>query len=272
MKAALKACQATLLLVCAAPSGGAAVLTSVDMGGSMIHANIAYDAVQSLILVHVDTPMPQLTPLDVTNPADNFAPGDPWFDCLDPSRRGMAFSRQYGFVMDGSSDPLPSPMGIWIRERSATPGLEFYRYRSSAGGKSWDPMFGTAGATNLFIWNRLMFHPAIAAPPASGTHSARLEAFAVDETTGQPWPGVAPGQFTLEWTIVPSARPTLELGRDFVLRWPASATNYVLKAADSPNAGTWDVVTSQPTEANGVRMLSLQAAGSRPFYRLQRVP
>jgi hypothetical protein len=127
------ACRiAAVFMLFSIPTASAAVLTAVPMGGAMVHANVLYNAANQRLDVHVETTVPLLTPLDVSNPADNFAMGDPWFDSLDPSARGLAFNRQYGFVMDANTDPVPADMGIWIRLVSCSPGLEFYRDRSSA--------------------------------------------------------------------------------------------------------------------------------------------
>jgi hypothetical protein len=255
-------------------SGGlsqAAELTSVPMGGSMVHANVAYHAAQNRLEAHMESVVPQLTPLDVSSPADSFAPADPWFSCLDPTQQGQAFNRQYGFVMDASTDTLPAGTGISIRMLSRTPGVSTYRYRSSAGARSWDPIFGTAGSTNLFQWNLSMFHPAIAAPPTNGTHSATFEAFLVNTNTGQEVAAIAPAPFTLNWTIVPSARE-LHLAPDHVLTWGVSATNYVLECTDSLAAPSWMTMTNVPVVRDGKCAVTMECTGTTRFYRLRRLP
>jgi hypothetical protein len=249
----------------------AAELTSVPMGGSMVHANIMYNAAQNRLEAHVDPVVPQLTPLDVSNPEDSFAPADPWFSSLDPAQQGQAFNRQYGFVMDAGTDALPAGTGIWIRMVSNTPGVATYRYRSSAGAKSWDPIFGTAGSTNLFQWNLSMFHPAIAAPPTNGTHSATFEAFLVDANTGQEMGGIAHAPFTLNWTIVASARE-LNLTPDHVLTWGASATNYVLECTDTLPATSWTLMTNRPVVRDGKCIVTVECTEPVRFYRLRRLP
>jgi len=271
MKPIIACRNAAALVLLSVATASAAVLTAVPMGGAMVHANVLYDAANQRLDVHVEPPAPRLTPLDVTNPADNFAVGDPWFDCLDPSARGLAFNRQYGFVMDANTDPVPADMGIWIRLISCSPGLEFYRYRSSAGGKSWDPLFGTSSSTNLFIWNLAMFHPAIAAPPAVGSAAAVFEAIAVDLNNGQLLAAIAPGRFTLEWSLVPSARPRLRLERDLLLCWPASATNYVLESAPACST-TWTPVPTSPVIQEGQCLVPLAPIEFMRLYRLRRSP
>ncbi len=248
-----------------------AILASVPMGGTMVHAIILYDAAAARIDARVEPFVPQLTPLDVPSPADSFSPADPWFACLDPSQRGLAFNRQYGFVMDAASDIVPQGVGIWIRATSRTPGLELYRYRSSAGATSWEPMFGFGGSTNVLLWNLSMFHPAVAAPAENGTHSASFEAFAVDLASGATITAIAAGSFTLNWTNVASARPRLEVARGPILRWPAAATNYVLESAGS-HSGPWEVSPDRPVVDNGAFSLALTATNPCQFYRLRRVP
>ena len=257
------------MLFVTSPFGSAAVLTAVPMGGSMVHVNLLYNSAQARLEARVDPVVPQLTPLDVPNPADDFAAADPWFPFLSPSAQGLAFNRQYGFVVDAASDPLPSNTGIWVRLLSCSPGLTTYRYRSTEP-KAWEPIFGTCGATNVLQWNLAMFHPAVASAPTSGSHSAEFEAFAVDLTTGLPIPAITTAPFTLAWTVVPSARPVLELGPDLVLKWPASATNYVLESTLSLSAPNWATVTNSPSLRDGQRQLRLDLLSAGQFYRLRR--
>ena len=71
-----------------APAAGlAATLTSVPMQGGMIMPMVAYHAEHGHLHVMMPTEIPQLTPLLVSNPGDQFDPADPWYDDLDPSRR-----------------------------------------------------------------------------------------------------------------------------------------------------------------------------------------
>jgi len=259
------------LLFVAATSAQAAILTTVPMGGSMVHVSFAYDAVAGRVEAVVDPIVPQMTPLDASNPADNFFSGDPWFALLDPSQQGLALNRQYGFVMDAQTDPLPQDVGIWIRKTYSTPDLGLYRYRSTDP-KAWEPIFGAAGSTNLWQWNLSMFHPAPAAPPTNGTHSASFEAFAVNLISGEPVPGIGPATFTLNWTIVSSGRPILCIGCDGLLRWPATATNYALECAESPAALTWTSVTNTPLVQGGQCTRPFDPSVCSRFYRLRRVP
>lgn len=264
-------CALSAVAALFAPGAYSATITSVPMGGSMVHVNILYNASASRLEVAVDSIIPQLTPLDVTNPTDNFSITDPWFGCLDPSAAGFAFNRQYGFVMDASSDPVPLDMGIWIRQLSWTPVLAAYRYKSTDP-KAWDPMFGTGSSTNVWLWNLAMFHPAMAAPPTNGNHSAIFEAFAVDLATGQARADIASASFTLTWTVVASARPILELDNELVLRWPVTATNYALEATASLAPASWCAVTNTPVISEGRCLLPVAQLADFHFYRLKRVP
>lgn len=252
-----------------APSIRAAILTGVPMGGSMVHVNFLYNAAQTRLEVRVDPVVPQLAPLDVTNPSDDFDPADPWFGCLSPAAGGLAFNRQFGFVMDAATDPLPANTGIWVRQCSCSPGVRTYRYRSTEP-KAWEPILGTLGATNVLAWNLAMFHPAVTTDPTNGSCSAQFEAFAVDLNTGQALAGMASAPFTLTWSVVPSGRPLLELGPDLLLKWRSDATNYVLESCSSIPAAVWAAVTNTPSVQEGYCRLPLDSSGQARFYRLKR--
>lgn len=194
------------VLVCAgAVSARAATLNTVPMQGPMVHIGIQYadHGHGPHFHIHIDPVIPTLTPLSVSHPGDNFNPAHPWYDDLDPSNEGRAFNRQYGFVLDGDSDPLPPGYGIWLRQISATPGLEVYQYRATP--PTWNPIFGTDGSSDTFPWNLAMFHPAYTAPvpvglTSAGAYSAVYEAILVD---AQGNPTNVREQFTLHWNIIP---------------------------------------------------------------------
>ena len=84
-------------------------LSSVPMQGSMLMPVVAYHASKGTVTVNLSGVgvTAQLTPLLVSHPTNRFDPADPWFDSLDPSRQGLAFSRRYGFIMDTNTDMLP---------------------------------------------------------------------------------------------------------------------------------------------------------------------
>ena len=170
------------------------------MQGSMVMPELSYYAADGALYVTMDPTIPQLTPLLVSNPGDSFDPADPWFDALDPSRQGLAFSRRYGFVMGTATDQLPAGTGIWIRKLSGSAQLGFYRAHAMSLPHRWEPIFGTAGTTNVFAWSGTMFHPCVTAPPGTDTYEATFEAFLVNTNTGVEVPNSSTGPFTLNWT------------------------------------------------------------------------
>lgn len=245
------------------------------MQGGMVMPMLAYHSADGTLTIQLAPTVPQLTPLLASNPGDNFDPADPWYDRLDPSRRGLAFSRRYGFVMDTATDPLPSGMAIWIRKLSSSPGLGAYRYRNGAV-KLWDPIFGTAGMTNALQWDGTMFHPGFTAPPGTGTHTATFEAFLVDTGTGTAVPGGSTGPFTLNWTVVPDGRPTLTIAtmistNSIMICWPTMATNYVLETAEALANSSWTQVTNEPLLIDGQRAVILAPSAPGKFYRMRLV-
>jgi hypothetical protein len=249
----------------------AAVLTTVPMQGGMVMPMISYAAAEGALHVTVDPAIPALTPLLVSNPGDRFNPADPWYDLLDPCRQGLAFSRRYGFVMDSASDPLPNGTAIWIRKLSGSPELGAFRYRSTDP-KAWEPIFGTAGSTNAFLWNGMMFHPGITAPPGSDNYSATFEAYLVNNTTGFEVAGSSTGPFTLNWTSVPDGRPALALAQKIAVSWPPATTNWVLETADTLPCANWTTVTNEPVLLDGRPAVLLDPSGVGKFFRMRLAP
>lgn len=244
------------------------VLTNVPMQGAMVHVGFAYHADHQELHAHIDPVVPVLTPISLSDPHAMFAVGDPWYDQLDPHHQGQAFNRQYGFVMDGESDPLPVGSAVWIRQLTASAGLQAFRYRGTDP-KAWEPMFGTAGSTNVFAWSLTMFHPAYACPLNSGPHQAGYEAFLVDAATGEPLAGIAPAPFTLTWTVAGQEElPTLSLAPRLALAWAGSGTNYVAEASSSLTNGPWTPLTNTPVSIDGQLTLLLAPEASERFYRL----
>lgn len=174
-------------------------LDQVPMQGPMLHVNILHrlvDATPSLS-VHLDAGVPVLTPLALSHPGESLDPAAPWHGELDPGMGGMAFNRQYGFLMDGESEPLPEGHGIRIRMLTAAPGLVVRHYRMNPA--QWMPMFGQGGSDEVFAWNLMMFHPAYAAPAnLAGPVEATYEAYVVDGSGGRVGTAAA---FTLTWTV-----------------------------------------------------------------------
>jgi hypothetical protein len=253
-------------------SATAATLTSVPMQGGMVMPMVAYQAVDGRIHVMMPPDVPQLTPLLVSNPADNFDPGDPWFDSLDPSRAGASFSRRYGFVMDAMSDPLPPNTQMWIRKLSGSPGLKAYRYKETAP-KAWDPIYDTDGVTNALYWNGMMFHPAFTSPPGTNNLTATFEVFLLDTTTGLEVANSSSDPLVFNWKNVSDGRPALTLEQRILVNWPSgTATNWVLESASSPNATVWNAVTNAPVTVDGQPGVVLEGSAAQEYYRMHYVP
>lgn len=248
----------------------AVTLTSVPMQGGMVMPMISYDDNEGKLTAMVPGDIPQLTPLMVSNPADRFDPASPWFDDLDPAARSWSFSRRYGFVVDGSSSPLPVNTAIWIRKTEGPDDLRIYRY--SANPPAWEPIFGTMGASNALAWNLMMFHPAFAAPASSNHYTATFEAYLVDTMTGQEIPGSATDPMVFQWTNVPDGRPNLASGLAYLIDWDGAASNYVLEASTTLDAAAWTTVTNASLMIDGRQAIIMrpeEAAGS--YFRLRRV-
>jgi hypothetical protein len=249
----------------------AAILTAVPMQGGMVMPMISYHAASGTVGVMLDPTIPQLTPLRISHSTDSFDPGDPWFDALDPSRQGLAFSRRYGFVMDTMTDALPPGTALWIRKISGSPDLGFFRYRNTAP-KAWEPIFGTAGSPDAWRWDGMMFHPGITAPPADTDLSATFEVYLADASTGAPIAGSGTGPFQLAFTRVPDGRPTLAIAQKLVLRWPTTQGRWILEASDNPTGSPWTPVGIEPVTLDGQPTVLLEASGTRKFYRLAPAP
>jgi DNA-binding NarL/FixJ family response regulator len=249
----------------------AATLTAVPMQGGMAMPMVAYRATLGRLSVMMPADIPQLTPLLVSNPGDSFDPTDPWFESLDPSRQGSSFSRRYGFVMDTTSDPLPANTAIWLRKVSGSPELSFFRYSGSAP-KNWEPIFGTAGSATSLLWNGMMFHPGVTAPPGTNSLSAIIEAYLVDTNTGQEVSGSSSGPLEFGWTNVLDGRPTLECGMRFVVAWPAGTTGYELEWADTLSATNWTSVSTASVVIDGQPAVVLKPEAATRFFRMRKSP
>jgi hypothetical protein len=266
----MKRFYATLILYALGVSlAEAAVRSDVPMQGGMLMPQIKYTASPEGLSVTMPANTPQLTPLLVSNPDDRFDPADPWYEDLDPAARGWAFNRQYGFVMDGNSDLFPtSTRQLWMRKVSGPDALRIYRYHET--NKQWQPIFGTEGSPLALEWNRMMFHPAFAAPAGTNGYAATFEAYLVDADTGEEVPD---SSVTMEfaWTNVPDGRPALDLGMAMMIDWDPAMTNYVLESTTDMDAAEWSVVTNQVVQIDGRRMVLMRpAAAQGHFFRLRR--
>lgn len=259
--------------------GQAGVLTHVPMQGGMLMPEVSYHAEGDRVTVDLSNIglMAQLTPLLISHPNDTFDPDDPWFECLDPSRQGLAFSRRYGFEMHPNTDLLPADRELWIRKTAGSADLGIYDYNASTLPKRWIPIFGTAGSSTTAFWSGLMWHVGVTAPPGTNTYSATFEVYVVNTATGQEVPESSSAPFLLEWTCVPDDRPGLDIAvqaaDDLVLTWPTSATNWSLVCSTNLLDGPWTPV--EETEAAaiiGPAKVRIQGAAARQFYRLRRNP
>lgn len=267
LKNLVGACCVTL----ASGAGLTATLPTIPMQGGMAMPMVAYDARQGRLRVMMPADVPQLTPLLVSNPGDQFDPADPWYDDLDPSRKGLSFSRRYGFVMDAMSDPLPANTAIWLRKLSGSPELSFYRYAGSAP-KTWQPIFGTADSPVALEWNGMMFHPAVTAPAGTRECHATFEAFLADKTTGAEIDGSVSGPLSFPFTNAPDGRPLLDIAAKVVIAWPADATGCVLEQADTLPAANWVTVPATPVSIEGKPTVLIEPSAATKFFRLRRVP
>jgi hypothetical protein len=259
-----------LVLVVSLESAFAVELSSVPMQGGMVMPMIRYDAANSRLHVMLDPTVPQLTPLFVSHPSDDFNPSDPWYEALSPARQSRSFSRRYGFVIDAMSDPLMAGTQIWIRKISGSEGLGVYRY-SNTEPKAFEPIFGTDGTTNALWWNGMMFHPAFTAPAGTNSYNAVFEAYLVDADTGSEIPNSGTGTFTFEWTNIPDGRPEIQILADLTLSWPATATNYVPEATGAVSGGSWITITNTPVLMADRLAVTVDPDASQQFFRMRRV-
>ena len=262
------------MILCAAVSGlalsvsHAEVLTAVPMQGGMVMPMVNYHADTDSLSVMMQSDVPQLTPLLVSNPGDSFDPADPWFDSLDPSRQGASFSKRYGFVMDGNTDLLPLNREMWIRLLSSSPELKLYRNANS-----WDPIFGTDGTSTELYWSGMMFHPAVTAPPGTNGVTATFDLFLVDTGTGQEVDNSSSGPLVFNWTNVSDGRPELNLALSIVISWPSdTSVNWLVESASSPDATEWTAVSNTPVMVDGQPCLVMEAGSAQQFYRMRYVP
>jgi hypothetical protein len=265
----IRRAAAILLFLVALVPAKAATLTAVPMQGGMVMPMVSYHADHGHLHVMMAPDIPQLTPLLVSHPSDAFDAGDPWFDALDPSRQGLAFSRRYGFVMDTVTDPLPANTAIWLRKLSGSPELGFYRYAASAP-KMWQPIFGTAGSSSALFWSGMMFHPGVTAPPGTNSLTATFEAYLVDTTSGLEVPDSSSGPFTLEWTSLPDGRPSVSIGLKVLVSLPQDTAGYVLESADTLTSANWTTVTNTPVVVDGQSAVLLDTSATPKFFRMRK--
>lgn len=186
-----------------------AIPTPMAQGG-MIHVSVGFqDVLANSFSVSTEAGTPQLRPLSLWAPGDNFLPADPWYSALSPSAQGLPFNSRYGFLIDSAtSDSLPVGTSIGIRLLSATPGLQAQFYRASAP-KSFTTIFEPSH--DYVLWSGAMWHPVFTAPGA-GNYEATFQFFLANAgtasvadftTTASAVPGYSMANVTLQFTSVP---------------------------------------------------------------------
>lgn len=263
---------AAVLSLAGAINASATILTNVPMQGGMVMPMVSYHADDGHVHVMMPVTVPQLTPLLVSAPTNSFKPTDPWFAALDPSAGGASFSKRYGFVMAGMTDPLPENTAFWIRKLYGPADLKFYRDFASEP-KAFEPIYGTDGSPNARYWNGDMFHPVVAAPPGTNGYAATFEIYLMDTNTMQEVPNSSSGPLVFNWTNVSDGRPALSLALKVVVAWPdTTATNWVLESAATVNAASWDIVTNSPVSVNGQPSVILEQNAAQQYFRMRFVP
>lgn len=196
-----------------------AIPTPVDQGG-MVHAEVTFlDQATGSFSIHLETPEPEMAPLTIWAPGEDFDPSDPWYSTLDPSQQAKPFSSRYGLMLNAAeSDFLPAGKAFGVRLVSISDGLTGYFYRGTEGSEQFDAVFTNVGDTVL--WSGNMWHPLFVAD-GPGIYEASLEFFIADEsfagfvepTTAASDPGYQTQTVTLTMTAVPEPATTaLALG------------------------------------------------------------
>ena len=254
------------------------VLSSVPRQGGMLMPEVYYHADSDSVTVDLSsiTSAAQLTPLLISNPGGSFNPADPWFQSLDPSQQGLAFSRRYGFDMDVMSDFVPANRALWIRKLSGSPELSFFDCIDHSSPFAWKAILGTAGTTNAVYWNEMMWHIGVTAPPGTNSYSATFEVIVINTETGLEVANSSSGPFLLDWTDVPDGRPTLaiagETTHSLLLTWPTSATNWIVVSSPSLSSTNWTVVTNSLVSTESQLAIRVENTEGHSFFRLRRNP
>lgn len=173
----------------------AMVLTTLpgpDDQGGMIMPMVYFDGQKFSVSGLTDTngnvigsTIAQLAPLTYWSPGNTLSTTSPWYGLLDPvGGQGLAFGNRYGYMMDPSSEFLPTGNSIGIRLVSSTSGISFYNYRSGLSGTAlFDQvfLFNPAQGHDYVLWNGSMWH-FYAAVDSPGTYSATFEIFMANTT------------------------------------------------------------------------------------------
>ncbi|WP_309398811.1 PEP-CTERM sorting domain-containing protein [Cerasicoccus maritimus] len=186
-----------LAIAASAASLHAAELSSVGQIMPMVHISIQFNSFDNTLAAVVDSDVPQMTPLSILSPGDSFNPADPWYDTLDPSQEGLAWTRRYGFV--STLDPAPDDLYFWVSLDAVSAGLEAYYYRESPA--TFEAIFGTDGSSFLWQYPDSMTHPVFATDNV-GNYSVSGIVYIGDEN-GVADPSYEAAPFTLNLTAVP---------------------------------------------------------------------
>lgn len=209
----------------------AATLTAIPspmQQGGMIHADVVFlDQSTDTFEVTLHHGSPEMKPLSIWSPGNDFDPSDPWYSELDPSQHAKPFNSQYGLLIDTTfSDPLPVGKSLGIRVLSMDAGLTGYFYRGTDGSEEFSALLGEAG--DAVLWSGAMWHPVFVAD-APGIYMTTLEFFVADETlsgfveptTALNDPGYSTGTVTLMLTAVPEPHTYALLAGAVCLGWVA---------------------------------------------------
>lgn len=185
------------------------MLPSPMAQGGMIHLNVALNGFALNVDIEAGTPV--LKPLSAWSPGDTFNPASPWHDRLDPTQTAAAFNSQYGLVITGESDLLPSGSRIFVDIVSATAGLDTYRWRNTEP-QVFDPIMGTAGSPEEWDWNTAnhgMFHPLFVMNPGGPSTASATLRFMLVDSAGDPLAGYSQTEGTVNFSIIPEPSAAL---------------------------------------------------------------
>ncbi|MCX6971610.1 MAG: PEP-CTERM sorting domain-containing protein [Verrucomicrobia bacterium] len=209
-----------LLIHIALMQAQAAILTTIPSAmtqGGMIHINVTFlDQASGTFSSNVESGTPQMKPLALWSPGNNFDAMSPWYMTLDPTQEARQYSNRFGFLVDtGASSLIPGGKSLGIRMLSSMPGLGAYFYNTSGNG-TFAPVFLTSGSAHDYVlWNGTMWHTVFTMPASTpyGTPvSATFEFFLADSaagsavdytTTASAAAGYSTTTQTVSWTAIP---------------------------------------------------------------------
>lgn len=147
----------------------------------MKHAGISFDGTSININFDESVPTPRLRELQSPN---EFDPSKQW-----AVLNGKSYNAQHGWTVDGLWS-TPANTSIWIETVDASPELEIYKggmYLSEMmiDMQSFDPIFGTDGSNDPWMWPNRMTHNAYAVTnPTQTNYEATYRVFIGDTLTG----------------------------------------------------------------------------------------